>query len=173
MKWSRETRHNLPYFWNTKTHVHCYFRFSFRATLFFPLMDVLVYVDIDQGIHQGINKVVQNNKKTEKICSRNMANFEAFHWAISSSINMISMKSVLQILFTDFYKTIWANIFEFSEKWKLKYILKKIFTIWFLKQISFCSPKSNKFKEKHFFVAHFILALDIFYNIFQKFLWKP
>ena len=28
-----------------------FFRFSFRATLFFPLMNALVYVDIDQGIH--------------------------------------------------------------------------------------------------------------------------
>ena len=30
---------------------HSLFRFSFRATLFSPLMNALVYVDIDQGIH--------------------------------------------------------------------------------------------------------------------------
>ena len=29
------------------------FRLSFSATLFFSLMNALVYVDIDQGIHQG------------------------------------------------------------------------------------------------------------------------
>ena len=34
----------------TKT-LSCLFRFSFRATLFFYLMNALVYVDIDQGIH--------------------------------------------------------------------------------------------------------------------------
>ena len=34
----------------TKTQ-SCFFHFSFRATLFFPLMNALVYVDIDLGIH--------------------------------------------------------------------------------------------------------------------------
>ena len=29
----------------------CFFRFSFHATLFYSLMNVLVYVDIEQGIH--------------------------------------------------------------------------------------------------------------------------
>ena len=29
-----------------------FFRFSFRATLYFYLMNALVYVDIDQGIHK-------------------------------------------------------------------------------------------------------------------------
>ena len=32
---------------------HVFFRFSFRATLFFPLMNALVYVNIGQGIHWG------------------------------------------------------------------------------------------------------------------------
>ena len=30
----------------------CFFRFSFRATLCFYLMNALVYVDIEQGIHK-------------------------------------------------------------------------------------------------------------------------
>ena len=50
MKSSSETLQNLPYFYHMKTHV-VFFPFSFRATLFFPLMNALVYVDIDQGIH--------------------------------------------------------------------------------------------------------------------------
>ena len=41
---------------------HRIFHFSFRATLFFPLMNALVYVDIDQGIHKGKMKVAQNEK---------------------------------------------------------------------------------------------------------------
>ena len=41
---------NLPYLIHTKTQ-SCFFRFSFCATLFFPLMNALVYVDIDRGIH--------------------------------------------------------------------------------------------------------------------------
>ena len=40
----------LPYFWNTKTHI-VFFVFSFCAALFSPLMNALVYVKIDQGIH--------------------------------------------------------------------------------------------------------------------------
>ena len=55
---------NLPYFWNMKIeNTHSFFRFSFRATLFFPLMNALVYVNIDQGIHKGKLKVAQNEKR--------------------------------------------------------------------------------------------------------------
>ena len=45
------TWQNLPYFINSKTQ-SCFFHFSFRATLFYPLMNAPVYVDIDQGIHK-------------------------------------------------------------------------------------------------------------------------
>ena len=40
---------NLPYFWNTKTHV-VFFVFHFEQKKI-SLMNALVYVDIDQGIH--------------------------------------------------------------------------------------------------------------------------
>ena len=43
----RETLQNLPYFMYKKNHVSSFFRFSFRATLYFYLMNALVYVDID------------------------------------------------------------------------------------------------------------------------------
>ena len=46
-KCSSETLQNLLYFMYKKTHV-VFFRFSFRATLYFYLMNALVYVDIDQ-----------------------------------------------------------------------------------------------------------------------------
>ena len=49
MKWHSVVLQNLPYFWNTKTHILLFF--SFRAALFLSLMNALVYVDIDQGIH--------------------------------------------------------------------------------------------------------------------------
>ena len=52
MKWPSETLQNLPYFIYTKTQ-SCFFRFLFQATLLFSLMNALVYVDIDQGIHNG------------------------------------------------------------------------------------------------------------------------
>ena len=39
------------------------FCFSFRATLYFYLMNALVFVDIDQGIHKGKSKVAQNEKQ--------------------------------------------------------------------------------------------------------------
>ena len=47
-KCSSETLQNLLYFMYKKTHV-VFFRFSFRATLYFYLMNALVYVDIDQS----------------------------------------------------------------------------------------------------------------------------
>ena len=58
-----------------------FFRFSFRATFIFPLMNALVYVDIDQGIHKGKMKVALNEKRKKLhgfSFSINIANFEAF-----------------------------------------------------------------------------------------------
>ena len=43
-KSSSETLQNLPYFICMKTQ-SCFFRFSFRAILYFPQMSALVYVD--------------------------------------------------------------------------------------------------------------------------------
>ena len=48
MKCSRETLQNFPYFLEYE-NPRMFFRFSFCATLFFPLMNALVYVD--QGGH--------------------------------------------------------------------------------------------------------------------------
>ena len=46
-----ETLQNLPYFWNKKTHV-VFFSFFILFYFIFSLMNALVlYVDIDQGIH--------------------------------------------------------------------------------------------------------------------------
>ena len=42
---------NLLYFMYKKTHV-VFFCISFRAILYFYLVNALVYVDIDQGIHK-------------------------------------------------------------------------------------------------------------------------
>ena len=53
MKCSSETLQNLLYFMYNKTHVSSFFRFSFLATLYFYLINSLVYVDIDQGIHKA------------------------------------------------------------------------------------------------------------------------
>ena len=49
MKWPSEMLQNLPHFWNMKIHV-IFFVFHFML-LFFTLMNALIYVDIDQGIH--------------------------------------------------------------------------------------------------------------------------
>ena len=53
MKCSSKTLQNLLYFMYKKTHV-VFFRFSFRAILYFCIMNALVYVNIDQGIHKDI-----------------------------------------------------------------------------------------------------------------------
>ena len=63
---------NLPYSIHTKTQ-SCYFHFSFQFTLLFSLINALVRA--------------------------NMANFEAFHQVISSSINLLFLKSDARHLF--------------------------------------------------------------------------
>ena len=63
MKCSSETLQNLIHFVYKKTPCSL-FRFSFRATLYFYLMNALVYVDIHQGIHIVKCKVARNTKKT-------------------------------------------------------------------------------------------------------------
>ena len=47
MKWPSKILQNLPCFYHRQTHVY----FFISCTLFFPLMNAMVYVDIDQGIH--------------------------------------------------------------------------------------------------------------------------
>ena len=64
MKSSSETLQNLPYFIYLDENPKLIF--SFCTTLYFPLINALVYVDIDQGIHQGINKVARNEKRKKQ-----------------------------------------------------------------------------------------------------------
>ena len=58
---------NLPYFGNTKTHV-VFFVFHFVLP-FPPLMNALVYGDIDQGIYYalGKNKVTRNEIQKKQL----------------------------------------------------------------------------------------------------------
>ena len=90
-KWPTEMLQNLPYFLYTKTQV-CFFRFSSRATFLFTLMNALVY----------------------------MANFEAFRRVISSSINLLFLKSEtiyslatkMRIFFSDVQKCVDNLLFQ-------------------------------------------------------------
>ena len=89
---------NLLYFWNTKTNiVFCLFFIS--CCIIFPLMNALVYVNKDQRIHQGKNKIACYEKRGKKDIgfqfsySKNMAIFEALLQVISSSINLLLLKS--------------------------------------------------------------------------------
>ena len=60
-------------------------------------MSALVYVDIDQGINEGITKVARNERR-KKLCgfsfSINIANFEAFLSVFKLTKNLLFMKSV-------------------------------------------------------------------------------
>ena len=79
-KSSNEMLQNLPYFIYMKAQ-SCFFRFSFRASLYFYLMNALVYVDIDQGIHKVKMKVARNEKQKKVLglyFYMNIGNFEAF-----------------------------------------------------------------------------------------------
>ena len=75
MKWADEMLQNLPYFWNTNTHVgffHFLLHYFFRNEL-----------------------VAQNQKKKHGFMyySINIANFEAFIWSFSSSLKLLFLKS--------------------------------------------------------------------------------
>ena len=61
-KCSSETLQNLPYFRNTKIHI-VFFRFSFCATLFFPLMNALVQGKAKALIKEKIKWHKMNNQK--------------------------------------------------------------------------------------------------------------
>ena len=56
---------NLPYFWNTKTHIamHSLFHFSFRATLFFSPNECPGLCRHRPGHSLGKNKVARNEKQ--------------------------------------------------------------------------------------------------------------
>ena len=51
MKCFSEMLQNLSYFWNTQNPAHVVFFFHFVLLYFFSLMNALVYVNIDLGIH--------------------------------------------------------------------------------------------------------------------------
>ena len=94
MKCSSKTRKKFAILLDTITHVD----FSFHATLFFSLMNALVYV----GIYHWVlieEKIKQHEMKNKKLCgfsySKSMAKFEAFRQNISSNINLLFLKSVI------------------------------------------------------------------------------
>ena len=72
-----------------------FFHFSFHATLFFPLMNALVYVDVDQVIIR--EKIKQHEMKNRKSnfgswYIKNMEYFQAFLQSIKLSINPLFLK---------------------------------------------------------------------------------
>ena len=89
MKNSSETLQNLSYFWNKKTQiVFCLFFISSYFRLIQQMS--LVYFDIDQDCCKS--------KKNYYLFSysKNMANFEIFHWNFSSSKNYEIVRCVLK-----------------------------------------------------------------------------
>ena len=59
-------------------------------------MNALVYVNIEQGIHKRKSKVAWKNYVnflTDK--NQNTLNFEAFHWTITLSANLLFQKSAM------------------------------------------------------------------------------
>ena len=85
---------------------HSFFSFFISCYLIFSLMNSLVYFNIDQPrIHQR-EKIKQHEMKYEGELqwfsySKNTANFEAFRQVISSSINLLFLKSAT-VLYTSY-----------------------------------------------------------------------
>ena len=73
-----------------------FFSFFISSNFHFPLMNVLVYVNIDQGIYNGKMKVARNEKR-KKLCgfsfSINIPNFKAFLQRIKLTKNLFFVKS--------------------------------------------------------------------------------
>ena len=72
---------------NSKEMLQNHLCFFISIIFLFYLMNVLIYVDIDQDIHKvKIQKCLE--MKNKKLCgfsySMNMANFEPFRWVFSS-----------------------------------------------------------------------------------------
>ena len=79
MKCPSEMLQNLPYFIYTKTQ-SCFVHFSFRATLFFPLMNALVY--LTRALIREKNKVALGfHIYNYKICQILKHFARAFHQA--------------------------------------------------------------------------------------------
>ena len=73
-----------------------FFSFFIQSNFHFPLMNALVYVDIDQGIHKGKMKVALNEKRKKLrgfSFSINIANFEAFLSVFKLTKNPLFLKS--------------------------------------------------------------------------------
>ena len=73
-----------------------FFSFFISSNFEFSLMNALVYVDIDRGIHKGKLKNALN-EKLKKLhgfsLSINIANFEAFRWTKKLISNLFFLKS--------------------------------------------------------------------------------
>ena len=136
-----------------------FLRFSFRATLDFLTVDALVYVYDSQK-----SKATQNEKKKKKFgfsYFKNMANFEAFCQTISSSINLLFLKSAniaLYIIYPSKKKIASTrsnntsiNYFAlFTPNRKLKNFTKtsqnKTYRTWFRCQFHYKFPKKFQYK---------------------------
>ena len=131
MKCSNGTLQNLPYFWNTKTYV-VFFRFfiSFYLTFFHLLMSWSMSKKTRAFI-RGKTKVALN-EKWKKLrgfsYSKSMANFVTFCWNISSSINILFLKSVacVELVISSAWWIIIKIIFTIFQKTKHSYLC----TVW-------------------------------------------
>ena len=74
-----------------------FFSFFISDNFEFYLMNALVYVDIDQGIHEGKMKVAQNEKRKKLLGFSfyiNIGNFEAFLWNLNLSAKHLFWRCV-------------------------------------------------------------------------------
>ena len=80
-----------------------FFSFFIWSNFHFSLMNALVYVDIDQGIHKGKIKVALNEKRKKLhgfSFSINIANFEAFLQRIKLIKNLLFLQSAYVYFFS-------------------------------------------------------------------------
>ena len=81
-----------------KENPHSFFLFLISSNFEFYLINALVYVDIDQGIHKVKLKVALNGKQKKLhgfSFSINMANFEGFYKNKKLSSNLFFLKTML------------------------------------------------------------------------------
>ena len=105
MKCSRKILQNLPHFWNMKTHI-VFFVFHFVLLYFFPNECLVSFI-------RGKTSSMKWKKKCVFSYSKNMANYEAFCWNISSGINLPFMNSVCSPTYLYASKYTWALIYKY------------------------------------------------------------
>ena len=138
MKLSSEMLQILPYFWNKKSPI-AFFVFHFEQLWI-----------CNSGMPWSMSK--------------NMANFEAIRETISTSINILFLKSE---------HTLWPQCMEYFKVWNYLLWFQPLFLLDFLTKIlSLDYAKNRKEEKKRWIIGRILLVSDGYQKDFRYFIIK-